>query len=78
VVALDTLVIEFVRDKVEGESLFDLEVDLASARETMEGVLTRFQEPTVRTVALEFDLDIETEADLGLEKDLMLGSGSSR
>jgi hypothetical protein len=44
----------------------------------MEGVLARFLEPLVRTVAVEFDLDMETEEDLGLEEDLMLGSGSSR
>jgi hypothetical protein len=44
----------------------------------MEGVLNRGLGPVVRTVAVEFDLDIETEADLGLEADLMLGSGSSR
>jgi hypothetical protein len=69
---------EFVRDKDEGESSFDLVADLADARETMEGVLYRGLGPAVRTVAVESDLDIETEEDLGLEADLMLGSGSSR
>jgi hypothetical protein len=74
------LVMEFVRDREtkEDESLyFD---DLVDAEEAMEGVLATFagRDPAVRTVETESDLDIETVDDLGLEADLMLGSGSSR
>ena len=78
VAALRALVIEFVRDKDEAEPVCDLGADLAEAEETMEEVLARFAGPVERTVAVEFDLDIESEGDLGLETDLMLGAGSSR
>lgn len=75
------LVMELVRDRVtkEEKSLY-FEADLVEAEEAMEGVLTTFagREPAVRTVETESDLDIETVDDLGLEVDLMLGSGSSR
>lgn len=75
------LVIELVRDRVikEDESLY-FEVDLVDAEEAVEGVLATFagRDPAVRTVETESDLDIETVDDLGLEPDLMLGSGSSR
>jgi len=50
------------------------------AEEAMEGVLATFsgRDPVVRMVETESDLDTETVDDLGLEADLMLGSGSSR
>jgi hypothetical protein len=74
------LVMELVRDREtkEDESLYF--EDLVDAEEAMEGVLATFvgRDPAVRTVETESDLDIETVDDLGLEADLMLGSGSSR
>ena len=74
------LVMELVRDRVtkEEESLYF--EDLVDAEEATEGVLPTFagRDPAVRTVETESDLDIETVDDLGLEADLMLGSGSSR
>ena len=75
------LVMELVRDREtkEEKSLY-FEADLVEAEEAMEGVLATFagRDPAVRTVETESDLDIETVDDLGLEADLMLGSGSSR
>lgn len=75
------LVMELVRDRVikEDESLY-FEVDLVEAEDAVEVVLATFagRDPAVRTVETESDLDIETVDDLGLEADLMLGSGSSR
>jgi hypothetical protein len=75
---------ELVRDREikEDESLyFEVDLfDLVDAEEAMEGVLATFsgRDPAVRTVETESDLDIETVDDLGLDADLMLGSGSSR
>jgi hypothetical protein len=80
VVVVWALVMEFVRDREtkEDESLYF--EDLVDAEEATEGVLATFagRDPAVRTVETESDLDIETVDDLGLEADLMLGSGSSR
>jgi hypothetical protein len=73
------LVMELGRDTKEKESL-DFEVDRVDAEEAMEEVLATFigRGPAVRTVETESDLDTETNDDLGLEADLILGSGSSR
>lgn len=78
VVAVCVLVMELGRDTKENESLL-LEVDLVDAEEAIEGVLSTFtgRDP-VRTVETESDLNTETVDDLGLEPDLILGSGSSR
>jgi hypothetical protein len=57
------LVMELVRDRVTKEEESLYFEDLVDAE---------------RTVETESDLDIETVDDLGLEADLMLGSGSSR
>jgi len=74
------LVMELVRDREikDDESLYF--EDLVDTEEAMEGVLATFagRDPAVRRVETESDLDIETVDDLGLEADLMLGSGSSR
>ena len=74
------LVMELVRDREikEDESLYF--EDLVDAEEAMEGVLSTLtgRGPAVRTVETESDLVIETVDDLGLETDLVLGSGSSR
>lgn len=79
VVAVCVLVMELGRDTKENESLL-LEVDLVDAEEAIEGVLSTFtgRDPAVRTVETESDLNTETVDDLGLEPDLILGSGSSR
>lgn len=76
------LVTELARDTEVNESLCDLVADLVDAEETetIEGVLAKFagRELAVRTVETESVLDTETVDDLGLEEDLILGSGSSR
>lgn len=79
VVAVCVLVMELGRDTKENESLL-LEVDLVDAEEAIEGVLSTFtgRDPAVRTVETESDLNTETVDDLGLEPNLILGSGSSR
>ena len=77
--AVCVLVMELGRDTKENESLL-FEVVLVDAEEAIEGVLSTFtgRDPAVRTVETESDLDTETVDDLGLEPDLILGSGSSR
>jgi hypothetical protein len=77
--AVCVLVMELGRDTKENESLL-FEVVLVDAEEATEGVLSTFtgRDPAVRTVETESDLDTETVDDLGLEPDLILGSGSSR
>ena len=74
------LVTELARDTEVNESLCDLVADLVDARETMEGVLLMLagRDPAVRTVETESVLVTETVDDLGLEAELILGSGSSR
>ena len=74
------LVTELARDTEVNESSCDLVADIVDAMETIEGVLTKFagRELGVRTVETESVLDTETADDLGLEADLILGSGSSR
>lgn len=73
------LVMELGRDTKENESL-SFAVDLVDAEEAMEGVLATFtgRVPAVRTVETESDLNTETVDVVGLEADLILGSGSSR
>jgi hypothetical protein len=81
--AVCVLVMELGRetkeDTKENESVL-FEVDLVDAEEAIEGVLSTFtgRDPAVRTVETESDLNTETVDDLGLEEDLILGSGSSR
>jgi hypothetical protein len=74
------LVTELARDTEVNVSLCDLVADLVDAEETIEGVLATFagRDPAVRRVETESVLDTETADDLGLEADLILGSGSSR
>lgn len=80
VVVVGALVMELVRDRETKEDMSLYFADLVDAEDAMEGVLATFagRDPAVRTVETESDLDIETVGDLGLEADLMLGSGSSR
>lgn len=77
--SVDELVMELGRDTKENESL-SFEVDLVDAEEAMDEVLATFtgRVPAVRTVETVSDLNTETVDDLGLEADLILGSGSSR
>lgn len=79
-VVVCSLVIELGWDTKEEESLCDLKADLADAEEVVEEVLAKFagRNPAVRTVEVESDLNTDTVGDLGLEADLILGSGSSR
>lgn len=77
---LCVLVAELGWDTEEKESLCDLTDDLVDVTETMEAVLTRVagRDPAVRTVETESVLATEPADDLGLDADLILGSGSSR
>jgi len=76
-----TFFMESVRDTGGTTSLGGLgglEAEWTDAEETVEGALATFAVPVVWTVATELVLDMETVEDLGLNADLMLGSGSSR